>query len=134
MTDYSRYFALVKETHVEIEGWFSGLRPGVLPTLLAHFSPQFSMITPTGKMLDIDGMQALFEPLRGGRPGLVITLSAFTGIAQHPGGAVISYREIQEEHNGSRTDRRATAVFETDANGKVLWRHLHETFCVDGPP
>ena len=41
MTDYSRYFDLVTETHVEIEGWFSGLEPGVLPTLLGRFQSSF---------------------------------------------------------------------------------------------
>ena len=56
MTDYSSYFDLVTETHVEIEGWFSGLEPGVLPVLLARFSAQFSMITPTGKVLDANGV------------------------------------------------------------------------------
>ena len=131
MTDFARYFDLVTETHVEIEGWFSGLEPGILPTLLGRFSPQFSMITPSGKVLDIDGIDGLFEQLRGARPGLKITLSEFKGIALYPDGAVVSYRELQEEHNGNRTDRRATVVFEKDAGGKVLWRHLHETFCAD---
>ena len=129
MSDYKRYFDLVSETHVEIEGWFSGLEPGVLPVLLARFSPQFSMIAPNGNVLDVNGVEVLFEQLRGARPGLNITLSEFKGIALHAGGAVVSYRELQEEHNGNRTDRRATVVFEIDANGKVLWRHLHETFC-----
>ena len=128
MSDYKRYFDLVSETHVEIEGWFSGLEPGVLPVMLA-FSPQFSMIAPSGNVLDANGVETLFEQLRGARPGLNITLSEFKGIALHPGGAVVSYRELQEEHNGNRTDRRATVVFEKDADGKILWRHLHETFC-----
>ena len=131
MSDYKRYFDLVSETHVEIEGWFSGLEPGVLPVLLARFSPQFSMITPGGKVLDLDGVETLFEQLRGARPGLKITLSEFKGIALHAGGAVVSYRELQEEHNGNRTDRRATVVFEKTADGKVLWRHLHETFATN---
>ena len=131
MTDYSRYFDLVKETHVEIEGWFSGLEPGVLPILLARFSEQFTMIAPNGKALDLNGVESLFEQLRGARPGLVITLSEFKGIALHAGGAVVSYRELQEEHNGNRTDRRATVVFEQNAAGDVLWRHLHETFCAN---
>ena len=131
MTDYASYFELVNETHVEIEGWFSGLEPGVLPVLLARFSPQFSMITPGGKVLDVDGVETLFEQLRGARPGLKITLGEFKGIALHSAGAVISYRELQEEHNGNRTDRRATVVFEKTADGKVLWRHLHETFSAD---
>lgn len=131
MTDYSSYVDLVKETHIEIEGWFSGLEPGVLPILLARFSPQFSMITPNGEALDAQGVETLFEQLRGAKPGLKITLSEFKGIALHTDGAVISYRELQEEHNGNRSDRRATVVFERAADGKVLWRHLHETFCVD---
>ncbi|MCU1755169.1 DUF4440 domain-containing protein [Pseudomonas helleri] len=131
MTDYSSYFDFVTETHVEIEGWFSGLEPGVLPVLLARFSAQFSMITPTGKVLDANGVETLFEQLRGARPGLKITLSEFQGIALHAEGAVVSYRELQEEHNGTRTDRRATVVFERDASGKVLWRHLHETFAAN---
>ncbi|WP_314918350.1 DUF4440 domain-containing protein [Pseudomonas helleri] len=131
MTDYSSYFDLVTETHVEIEGWFSGLEPGVLPVLLARFSAQFSMITPTGKVLDANGVETLFEQLRGARPGLKITLSEFQGISLHAEGAVVSYRELQEEHNGTRTDRRATVVFERDASGKVLWRHLHETFATN---
>lgn len=86
MTDYSRYFDLVQETHVEIEGWFCGLEPGVLPTLLARFSAQFSMITPSGNTLNLSSMEALFEQLRGARPGLVITLSEFQGIALYAGG------------------------------------------------
>ena len=131
MTDFASYFDLVNETHVEIEGWFSGLEPGVLPVLLGRFSPEFSMITPSGKVLDADGVEALFEQLRGARPGLKISLSELTGSAHYAGGAVISYRELQEEHNGNRTDRRATVVFEQAADGKVLWRHLHETFIAD---
>ena len=85
MSDYKSYFDLVSETHVEIEGWFSGLEPGVLPVLLGRFSPQFSMIAPSGAVLDIDGVETLFEQLRGARPGLNITLSEFKGIALHAG-------------------------------------------------
>ena len=130
MTDYSPYFDLVEETLTEIENWFNGLS-SVLPTLLARFSNEFSMITPSAKVLDIDGMEELFEQLRGTRPGLVITLSEFKGIAHYDQGAVISYRELQAVDNRTITDRRATVVFEKDASGKLLWRHLHETFFAD---
>ena len=130
MTDYSPYFDLVEETLTEIENWFSGLS-SVLPTLLARFSNEFSMITPSAKVLDIDGMEELFEQLRGTRPGLVITLSEFKGIALYDQGAVISYRELQAVDNRTITDRRATVVFEKDASGTLLWRHLHETFFAD---
>ena len=89
------------------------------------------LLDASGNVLDANGVETLFEQLRGARPGLNITLSEFKGIALHPGGAVVSYRELQEEHNGNRTDRRATVVFEKDASGKLLWRHLHETFFAD---
>ena len=92
------------------------------------------MISPSGATLDINGLELLFERLRGQRPGLKIFLSEFTGITQYAGGAVVSYREVQEQPHAERTDRRATVVFETDASGKVLWRHVHETFCVSSKP
>ena len=129
MTAYSSYFGLVTETLAEIERWFSGENPGVLPTLLTRFSTQFSMITPSGSVLDLEGLERLFEPLRGMRPGLKITLSEFEGLALYEHGAVVSYRELQEWHDAPSNDRRATVVFERDAHGKVVWRHLHETFC-----
>ena len=129
MTDYSSYFDLVTETLAEIEDWFSGENPGVLPTLLARFSAQFSMITPSGSVLDLEGLEGLFEPLRGMRPGLKITLSEFKGLALYEQGAVVSFRELQEWPNAPSNDRRATVVFERDGHGKVVWRHLHETFC-----
>jgi hypothetical protein len=39
------------------------------------------------------------------------------------------YHERQTMAGVVANDRRATAVFEMDAQGKLLWRHLHETFC-----
>ena len=61
----------------------------------------------------------------------MITLSEFKGIALYDQGAVISYRELQAVDNTTITDRRATVVFEKDASGKLLWRHLHETLFAD---
>ena len=106
MTDYSPYFDLVEETLTEIENWFSGLS-SVLPTLLARFSTEFSMITPSAKVLDIDGMEELFEQLRGTRPGLVITLSEFKGIALYDQGAVIIENSFEKRASsvGSTLER-----------------------------
>jgi len=47
MIDYSDFFEEVIQTHVEIEQWFAGVAPeGTLQSLLARFSPEFSMIAP----------------------------------------------------------------------------------------
>ena len=72
---------------------------------------------------------AMFEKLGGARPGLRIELSEWHNIDQHAGGASVNYRELQSDASGVLNDRRATAVFERQPSGALLWRHLHETFC-----
>ena len=130
MIDYSDFFEEVIQTHVEIEQWFAGVAPeDTLPRLLARFSPEFSMIAPsTGTRMNAAGVKYLFTRLGGQRPGLKITLSELIGIDRHARGAVVSYREHQIDDSGTQTDRRATVVFEKQASGALLWRHLHETF------
>lgn len=131
MIDYSDFFEEVIQTHVEIEQWFAGVAPeGTLGNLLARFSPDFSMIAPsTGNRMDVAAVSELFSRLGGQRPGLKITLSELTGLDRHARGAIVSYREHQIDDSGTQTDRRATVVFEKQASGALLWRHLHETFC-----
>lgn len=130
MIDYSDFFEEVIQTHIEIEQWFAGTAPeGTLQNLLARFSPEFSMIAPaTGARVNAARVQALFTRLGGMRPGLKITLSELTGIDRHARGATVTYREHQVDHSASQTDRRATVVFEKQASGALLWRHLHETY------
>ncbi|MFO2465093.1 nuclear transport factor 2 family protein [Pseudomonas sp. 15FMM2] len=131
MIDYRDFFAEVIQTHVEIEQWFAGVAPqGTLENLLARFSPDFSMIAPSsGARVDAAGVRDLFNRLGGQRPGLKITLSEMSGIDRHARGATVTYREHQVDDSGAQTDRRATVVFEKQASGALLWRHLHETYC-----
>ena len=77
MIDYSDFFEEVIQTHVEIEQWFAGVAPeGTLQSLLARFSPDFSMVAPaTGTRVNAAGVNALFTRLGGMRPGLKITSS-----------------------------------------------------------
>ena len=129
MIDYSDFFEEVTQTHVEIEQWFAGVAPeGTLQRLLARFSPEFSLVAPaTGARVNAAGLNALFTRLGGMRPGLKITLSEMVGIDRHARGATVTYREHQVDDSGTETDRRATVVFEKQASGALLWRHLHET-------
>jgi len=127
--DYRDFFDEVIQAHVEIEQWFAGTAPeGTLQVLLGRFSPDFSMITPAGKQLDFAMLKQLFSQAGGKRPGFKISLSEFTGIDRHARGATVSYREQQVDGSGAQTDRRSTVVFEKQASGALLWRHLHETF------
>ena len=129
MIDYRDFFDEVIQAHVEIEQWFAGTAPeGTLEVLLSRFSPDFSMVTPAGKQLDFALLNQLFSQAGGKRPGFKISLSEFAGIDRHARGATVSYREQQVDGSGAQTDRRSTVVFEKQASGALLWRHLHETF------
>ncbi|KWK21700.1 hypothetical protein WT77_19860 [Burkholderia stagnalis] len=126
------YFQEVVDAHVDIEQWLSGRAAGgrpapLLARLLARFSPRFTMITLQGAAIDFAGVDALFSQGHGARPGLRIEIDALQVIAEWDGGAAIGYRETQADDAGRRTVRRSTAVFERDARGRIVWRHLHET-------
>ena len=61
MTDYNEYFDEVIQAHVAIEQWLAKERdPAELEQLLRRFSPQFSMVSPLGRVLDFDALNELF--------------------------------------------------------------------------
>jgi hypothetical protein len=130
MTDYTEYFEEVIQAHVAIEQWLAEERDASeLEKLLTRFSPQFSMVSPLGRVLDFDALSELFTLAGGKKLGFRIKLSELRGIALYDGGATVSYREQQTDATGLHSDRRSTVVFEKQADGRVIWRHLHETFC-----
>ncbi len=132
MTDYSEYFDEVIQAHEAIERWFAVEGDDAeLERLLARFSPEFSMVSPLGRMLNFEALSGLFQMAGGKRRGFKIELSELCGIALHERGATVSYREQQADASGLHTDRRSTVVFEKNEAGRVIWRHLQETFCAE---
>jgi hypothetical protein len=130
MTDYTEYFDEVIQAHIAIEQWLAEDQDeSALERLLTRFSPQFSMISPLGRVLDFAALNELFLLAGGRKLGFRIELSNLRGIALYDGGAVVSYREQQTDATGLHSDRRSTVVFEKQASGQVIWQHLHETFC-----
>ena len=130
MTDYTDYFDEVIQAHVAIEQWLAEEQDAsALEHLLSRFSPQFSMLSPLGRVLDFEALSELFQMAGGKKLGFRIELSELRGVALYDGGAVVSYREQQTDATGLHSDRRSTVVFEKQANGRLIWRHLHETFC-----
>jgi Uncharacterized protein conserved in bacteria len=54
MTDYTEYFDEVIQAHVAIEQWLAEEQDEpALEQLLTRFSPQFSMVSPLGRVLDL---------------------------------------------------------------------------------
>ena len=130
MTDYTDYFDEVSQAHVAIEQWLAEEQDAsALEQLLTRFSPQFSMVSPLGRVLDFEALSELFQMAGGKKLGFRIELSELRGIALYEEGAVVSYREQQTDATGLHSDRRSTVVFEKQSDGRLIWRHLHETFC-----
>nr|WKF58324.1 hypothetical protein HUO10_002822 [Paraburkholderia busanensis] len=124
------YFQELDDIHVEIAALFDGSADeGALQRIMARFTPQFTLVMTSGNALDYAGTQAIFSTLRGARPGLQITIRDMEMVAEYATGAVVKYREYQRDGAGNANVRRSTAVMEIDAQGKVMWRHLQETFC-----
>jgi len=130
MTDYTAYFDEVIQAHEAIERWFAVKEEeAALERLLARFSPRFTMVTALGRVLDFEALRVLFQMAGGKKSGFRIELGELHGMALHERGATVSYREQQTDASGLQTDRRSTVVFEKTESGRVIWRHLHETFC-----
>ena len=130
MSDPNPFLDEIQAVNAEVQAWYAGTaESGALDRLMAHFSPQFSMILPNGATLDWPRLREIFAQHGGQRPNFAIEITGIAFIAQYPSGAVVTYIETQSEGEQNRNLRRSTAVLEIAAHGKVQWRHLQETFC-----
>ena len=125
----NRYFNEVLDTHVLIRNWLgeADAQADICEKLLSRFSPNFSMVTPGGALLDFAALNAFFCTQRGARQGLNIEIKDMQVIAENERGATVTYKELQQLPGQQATLRFSTAVFELDHDGHTLWRHLHET-------
>ena len=73
---------------------------------------------------------AFFTAAAGSRPGLQMRISELALLQQSSAGAVVRYREIQSQPGLDTTERWSTVVYDNMPDGRLLWRHLHETWVV----
>ena len=125
-----RYFQEVMDAHALIRDCLGDAQTpdAVCDALLSRFSPAFSMVTPRGAIMDFTAVDNLFRTQRGARAGLTIAIEDLQLIAESDTGATVTYKERQHVPGQVETLRFATVVFETGVDGRVMWRHLHETF------
>jgi hypothetical protein len=132
MTNSNPYFKELGDIHADIQALFDGSADhGVLDRIMARFAPQFTLIMTSGIALDHAGVREIFAKLNGARPGSQISIRDMEIVSEYPSGAVVKYREYQRDNTGNANVRRSTAVMDLDAQGKVTWRHLQETFCTE---
>lgn len=92
---------------------------------LSHFHPEFKMVTPQGKRLDLNEMEVLFRQLQGKREGMRIATSEHAIISQQSEEVTIQYRELQMM-NGINQSRISLAVLDC-STAIPRWRYLQET-------
>lgn len=125
----NRYFREVLDTHILIGSWLgqADADEDICENLLSRFSPAFSMVTPGGILLDFSALNTFFRTLRGTRLELNIEITDMKVIAESAKGATVIYKELQQLPGQDATLRFSTVLFERDYEGRVIWRHLHET-------
>lgn len=126
----NRYFQEVRDAHTLIRDCLGDANTpdAVCDTLLSRFSPAFTMVTPRGVIMDFSAVDSLFRTQRGVRAGLTIAIEDLHIVTENEAGATVTYKERQTIPGQGETLRFATAVFEIAADGRVIWRHLHETW------
>lgn len=122
------YFQEVIDLHVLIEALFAR-GEGQVEAMIERFTADFSMITPTGLQVSLQDVATLFATRAGGQPGLTIELTEMEALARWPEGAAVRYRETHRLPGQDAKTRISTALFSLQ-DGRVLWRHLHETWAV----
>lgn len=120
------YLQEVIDLHELIEALFAR-GEGQVEAMIERFTPDFSMITPTGLQVCLQDVASLFAKRAGGQPGLTIELTALETLTQWPQGALIRYRETHRLPGQDATTRISTALFSLQRE-RPLWRHLHETW------
>ncbi|TPG58334.1 DUF4440 domain-containing protein [Ewingella americana] len=125
----NRYLQEVLDAHQLISRWLgeASAPQDVCETLLARFSPAFSMVGLSGNRLDNAGLSAFFRAQGGAKAGLEIGIENMQLVAESATGAVVTYQERQQLPGQNATLRYSTVVFELGETGQVVWRHLHET-------
>jgi len=93
--------------------------------LLSHFHPDFRMVTPQGKLLDLNQTEELFRQLQGKREGMRIATSEHAVISLQKDEVTIQYRELQMM-NGRDQTRISLAILDCSTS-IPRWRYLHET-------
>lgn len=125
----NQYLKEVLDAHVLIQDWLGNIHShdSICENLLSRFSPLYSMVTPTGGLLDFKALNTFFRAQHGVRKGLTIEIKDMAVIAEDKYGATVIYKELQQQPGQDETFRFSTIVFEKSQDGKIMWRHLHET-------
>ena len=122
----NRYLKEVIDLHVLIEALFAR-GEGSVAAMVERFHADFAMVTPAGAQVGLGDVSSLCARRAGSQPGLSIEVAELKTIAQWSEGAVVCYRETHHLPGQKAKARISTALLSAEG-GRVLWRHLQETW------
>ena len=96
-----------------------------LQALMLQFSPEFSMVTTTGRLVGLNDVEQMFRRAAGQRPELEISVSDMQPVWRDAAGLAMRYLETHRL-DGVETWRRSVVILKRAGQG-VLWHYLHET-------
>jgi len=137
-----RMEAEIRRLHVFLEAWLSGQMPADEAVYQTDFadclSDAFTMIQPGGGRSDKAATVAAIRAGYGKSPDFRISIDRVVEIspAGSPSVLAASYEEHQTGALNSRASnvRLSTVLFEEGAGGRLIWRHLQETWAPDSQP
>lgn len=122
--------AEVINRHAFFVGWFTGQLPEAAMAESARaFAPDMQMIGPGGTLATAGQVIAMLQSLRGQRgPDFAIRVEVLA--ARRLGDMALIVYDEHQQVDGTKTARRASALFSADASAPegVVWRHLQETW------
>lgn len=124
----------IVELHKFFERWLGGCaadgpEDATMARLERVLGPAFTIVTPSGQILEREALLSGLAAARGSRPGLRIEIEEPTLIAETPSQTIARYTEVQHA-DGATTRRISSVVFErtTGAPNGLRWLHLQETW------
>ena len=120
----------IRQLHDFFQGWLGGeLEPEAFDRLEAALAPDFSMVVPSGRIVERGPLVEGLRGRRGAEPGLEIRIEQPVLQDRGDGWILATYQEWQRTPD-RRNGRISTVLFREDPAGPhgLRWVHVHETW------
>lgn len=108
--------------------WFKGETSREnINEVLGRLHQDFIMIAPDGSVKKQEDLATWLPKVFGTKPGFSATADQFIMSYSADNMAIIVYHEMQKTPSVTN-NRRSSALFIADGEGKITWRHLQETW------
>lgn len=122
-----RFAEVVLGQHRLLARWLgSRADPVVLDELMAAHTPEFTLVTVDGQVLDRDTLLAALAHGAGSQPGLRIEITDTTVVARLADGGVL-IRFTETHLLGRQASARRVSALLRSGDGVLRWAYVHET-------